>query len=55
MRKLRIWYEEEGDYLEIGWGERMGYMKDVGDDIWLREDNGGETLQSGNRQRLDQS
>lgn len=40
MGKMRIWYDEEGDYLEIGYGDREGYMKDVGDDIWLREENG---------------
>jgi uncharacterized protein YuzE len=40
MGKMRIWYDEEGDYLEIGYGDRAGYMKDVGDDVWLREENG---------------
>ena len=40
MGKLTIWYDEQGDYLEIGCGERVGYMKDVGDDLWLREENG---------------
>jgi len=33
---MRIWYDQEGDMLEIGFGKRKGYMKDVGDDIWLR-------------------
>jgi uncharacterized protein YuzE len=37
---MKIWYDEEGDILEIGFGKRKGYMKDVGNDIWLRiEDN----------------
>ncbi|PIU67853.1 MAG: DUF2283 domain-containing protein [Armatimonadetes bacterium CG07_land_8_20_14_0_80_40_9] len=36
MKKMRIWYDQEGDMLEIGFGKRKGYMKDVGDDIWLR-------------------
>lgn len=40
MGKMRIWYDEEGDYLGIGCGDRAGYMKDVGDDVWLREEDG---------------
>ena len=40
MNNMKIWYDEEGDILEIGFGKRKGYMKDVGNDIWLRiEDN----------------
>lgn len=36
MKKMRIWYDEEGDIFEMGFGKRKGYMKDVGNDIWLR-------------------
>ena len=40
MNNMKIWYDEESDILEIGFGKRKGYMKDVGNDIWLRiEDN----------------
>jgi uncharacterized protein YuzE len=33
---MKIWYDEEGDILEIGFGNKKGYMKDIGNDIWLR-------------------
>lgn len=39
MDKMKIWYDKEGDMLEIGFGNRKGYMKDAGDDIWLRMEN----------------
>ncbi|MBI4639237.1 MAG: hypothetical protein HY731_00990 [Candidatus Tectomicrobia bacterium] len=26
--------------MEIRCGEKAGYMRDMGDDIWLREENG---------------
>lgn len=39
MAKMKIWYDEEGDYLEIGVGNQKGYMKDIGNDIWERIEN----------------
>ena len=40
MAKVRIWYDEEGDYLEITTGEKKGYLKDIGEDIWERIEDG---------------
>ena len=40
MEKMKIWYDEEGDYLEIGFGKKKGYMKDIGDDMWERIEEG---------------
>lgn len=36
MAKMRIWYDEEGDYLEITTEGKKGYFKDIGEDIWER-------------------
>tara|TARA_Y100000310_G_scaffold324156_1_gene385659 strand:- start:499 stop:735 length:237 start_codon:yes stop_codon:yes gene_type:complete len=36
---LRVYYDEEGDFLEIGIGKPVkGYFKDLGDDIFERRD-----------------
>ena len=40
MRKMKIWYDEKGDYLEIGLGKKKGYMKDIGNDVWERIEDG---------------
>ena len=40
MGKMTIWYDEEGDYLEIGFGKKKGYMKDIGNDMWERIEEG---------------
>ena len=39
MAKMKIWYDEEGHYLEIGFGNQKGFMRDIGDDIWERIEN----------------
>ncbi len=36
MEKMKIWFDEEGDLLEIGFGKKKGYFRDVGNDIWER-------------------
>lgn len=40
MGKMKIWYDEEGDYLELGFGKKKGYMKDIGNDMWERIEEG---------------
>lgn len=38
-RKLTVWWDREGDFLEITMGKsRKGFFKDVGNDILLRVD-----------------
>ena len=27
MEKMKIWYDEEEDYLEIGFGKKKGYVR----------------------------
>ncbi|WP_456473985.1 DUF2283 domain-containing protein [Candidatus Pyrohabitans sp.] len=40
MEKMKIWFDEEGDLLEIGFGKKKGYFRDVGNDIWERVEEG---------------
>ena len=36
MEKMKIWFDEKGDFLEIGFGDKKGHFREVGDDIWER-------------------
>ncbi len=39
---LRIWFDPEGDVLEVGFAKpRKGFFKDAGDDIFVRVDESG--------------
>ncbi len=39
MGKMNIWFDEEGDFLEItSVPSKKGFFKDVGNDIWERVD-----------------
>ena len=39
---LRIWFDPEGDVLEVGFAKpRKGFFKDAGDDIFVRVDDKG--------------
>ena len=42
MGKLRVWYDKEGDFLEVTFRDAKGYMRDLGDDIFERVDEQGK-------------
>ena len=42
MGKMRVWYDKEGDFLEITFREAKGYLRDMGDDIFERVDEQGK-------------
>ncbi|GFO96139.1 uncharacterized protein ig2599ANME_0326 [groundwater metagenome] len=45
MGKMNIWFDEEGDFLEItSIPSKKGFFKDVGNDIWERVDSTGNVL-----------
>lgn len=44
MANMKIWYDEEADYLEICTVETKGYMKDIGNDLWERVDESGRII-----------
>lgn len=42
---LRVWFDPEGDLLEVEVGKpRKGFFRDVGDDVFLRVDEKGNVL-----------
>lgn len=44
MGKMRVWYDKEGDFLEVTFRDAKGYMRDLGDDIFERVDEQGQVL-----------
>jgi uncharacterized protein YuzE len=36
MEKMRVWYDKEGDFLEVTFREGKAHMRDLGDDIFER-------------------
>lgn len=44
MAKMKVWYDEKRDYLEITLTRKKGFFKDVGDDIWERIDEKGRIV-----------
>jgi uncharacterized protein YuzE len=36
---MRIWYDREGDFLEITFREAKGYLREIADDIYERVDD----------------
>jgi len=41
---LSVWYDEEGGYLELTRETETGYFTDIGDGVFERVDEDGETL-----------
>ena len=44
MEKMSIWYDKEGDFLEVTFRAAKGYMRDLGDDIFERVDEQGKVI-----------
>ena len=42
--KLRLWFDPEGDMLEVGFKKKKGFMRGIGEDIFLRLDQKGNVL-----------
>jgi uncharacterized protein YuzE len=41
---MRIWYDQEGDFLEITFREAKGYLREISEDIYERVDATGNLL-----------
>jgi len=41
---IRIWYDREGDFLEITFREAKGYLREIAEDIYERVDVTGNLL-----------
>lgn len=44
MGSLNVRYDEEGDFLEISSGRKKGFYKDLGNGIFERVDEDGNTI-----------
>ena len=44
MGKVRVWYDERGDYLEVTFAEGEGFFREVGEDVFERVDEKGGVL-----------
>lgn len=44
MGNLSVWYDEEGDYLELTREETEGFFVDLGEGVFERVDEDGETI-----------
>ena len=44
MGKMRVWYDKEGDFLEVTSLDAKGYIRDVGDDVFERVDEQGKVI-----------
>lgn len=44
MGNMRVWYDKEGDFLEVTFRDVKGYMRDLGDDIFERVDEQGKVI-----------
>ncbi len=44
MGKMRVWYDKEGDFLEVTFRDAKGYMRDLGEDIFERVDEQGQVV-----------
>ena len=44
MGNLSVWYDEEGDYLELTREETEGFFVDLGDGVFERVDEDGDTI-----------
>ncbi len=41
---MSIWYDKEGDFLEITFKQSTGYLKEISEDIYERVDTHGDLL-----------
>ncbi len=44
MGKIKVWFDEAGDYLEVTFAEAEGYFREVDEDIFERVDETGRVL-----------
>lgn len=44
MSMVSVWYDEEGDYLELAREDESGFFVDLGDGVFERVSEDGETI-----------
>jgi len=41
---MRVWYDQEGDFLEITFRDAKGYLREIAEDVYERVDEAGNLL-----------
>lgn len=44
LTTMRVWYDHEGDFLEIIFYQAKGYLQEIAEDIYERVDESGNVL-----------
>ena len=44
IARLKVWFDEEGDFLEVTFVKRKGYFRSIGPDIFERVDAKGKVV-----------
>ena len=44
MAQVKVWYDKEGDYLEVTFFNAKGYFHEVGEDVYERVDEKGQLI-----------
>lgn len=44
MGKVKVWFDEEGDFLEVTFTRRKGTFREVAPDVYERVDAGGRVI-----------
>lgn len=44
MAGVRVWYDEEGDFLEVTFSQRTGHFQEIRPDVYERVDEEGNVL-----------
>ena len=44
MAKMKVWFDEEGDFLEVTFADRKGSFREIGPDLYERVDTKGNVI-----------
>lgn len=44
MGKVKVWFDEEGDFLEVSFAKRKGIFREIGPDVYERVDTKGRVI-----------
>jgi uncharacterized protein YuzE len=44
MAKMKVWFDEEADFLEVTFADRKGTFREIGPDVYERVDTRGNVI-----------
>ena len=44
MAKIKVWFDEEADFLEVNFAKRKGHLREIAPDVYERVDSKGRIL-----------